>query len=320
MDTLAEKMLLYQRLNGGWPQYHGDATDYRLPLDAETKLKLLRDKVRLDATIDDRSTTLEINYLLKAYLETHQTRYLNAAEQGIRYLLMAQNTAGGWPQWFPDSTSYRIHITYNDNAMIDVMQIIRGLAKDEEIYQPVDAQLKAEAKLALGRGIDCILKTQVRQHERLTVWCAQHNSQTLLPSQARTFEPPSLSGSESVGIVRFLMEIEDPSPEVMMAIEGAVAWFEEVRIDGYDVEFKRDTTQPRGYDRVILCDETSTIWARFYELETFQPIFTGRNGVIRYRLDEVENERRVGYAFYGKWPSALLTKDYPVWLKKWGRG
>ncbi|MCB9283835.1 MAG: pectate lyase [Lewinellaceae bacterium] len=314
-DETAEKMLLYQRANGGWPQYKGDATDYKKPISEEWKEKLLADKNRLDATIDDRSTTLEINYLLEAYDKTKNKTYLQAAERGIAYLLEAQNTAGGWPQFYPDSTNYRIHITYNDNAMIDVMWIMEHLAEDEGVFHLVDPSLRKEAQAALQKGIECILKTQVVQHGVLTVWCAQHDSQTLVPAQARKFEPPSLSGAESVGIVRFLMSIDHPSEEIKIAIRSAVKWFEQVKIEGWNYEIKADPFQPSGRDRVIFPEENSTIWARFYELDTFRPIFTGRDGIIHYHLDEIENERRVGYGYYGKWPEKLLEKEYPAWEK-----
>jgi len=318
-DSIAEKMLLFQRNNGGWPQYKGDPTNYKLPIDDSRREILRADKDRLDATMDDRSTTGEIKYLLKAYGPTHNTTYLDAADHGIKYLLDAQNDAGGWPQSYPNLSSYHSHITYNDNAMIDVLRIMKDLAEGRPGYEPVPDSLRVRADEAWRRGVTCILNTQIIQHGKLTVWCAQHDSKTLQPAQARTFEPPSLSGMESVGIVRFLMSIDDPSAEIRQAIEAAVQWFEQVKIEGYNVEIRRDTTQVRGYDRVIFKDDDSTIWARFYELETFRPIFSGRDGQIKYALDQVENERRVGYAFYGKWPQELITRDYPEWLNKRGR-
>jgi hypothetical protein len=33
----------------------------------------------------------------------------------------------------------------------------------------------------------------------------------------------------------------------------------------------------------------------------------------RCSLAEIDNERRVGYAWYGNWPQRLLTVDYPAW-------
>ncbi|HVF97585.1 MAG TPA: pectinesterase family protein, partial [Flavisolibacter sp.] len=61
-----------------------------------------------------------------------------------------------------------------------------------------------------------------------------------------------------------------------------------------------------------------TIWARFYDIETNKPFFTGRDGIKRWDVSHIESERRNGYAWYGTWPQKLLEKDYPVWLKKNG--
>ncbi len=40
-------------------------------------------------------------------------------------------------------------------------------------------------------------------------------------------------------------------------------------------------------------------WARFSEIGTNRPIFAGRDGVVRYSVDEIEKERQDGY---GDWP------------------
>lgn len=317
IDETAEKMLLYQRANGGWPQYKGDATDYSLVISTDLQKKLLTDKVRLDATLDDHSTTHEIKYLLAVHQQTNNEHYLAAAERGINYILKAQNAAGGWPQSYPDTNSYHGHITYNDNAMIDVMWIMKGLAEDDSNHQAVASTLRTMAREAFSKGIQCILNTQVVQNGQLSVWCAQHDRYTLQPASARKFEPASLSGSESVGITQLLMAIDQPSAEIKRAIRAAVAWFDTVKIEGWNVEIRKDATQPTGRDRVIFIEEGSTIWARFYALNTFQPIFTGRDGIIRYKLEDIENERRVGYGFYGKWPANLLYNEFPAWQQKW---
>ena len=312
-DPVAERMLLYQRDNGGWAQYHGDATDYDAPPSEERKAQLLADKSLTDATLDDHSTTREIDHLLEAYADTGNEAYRTASERGIRYLLEAQYPSGGWPQQYPDTSSYHEHITYNDNAMIDALRVIQRTANATGDYAAVSADLRAKSRTALARGIDCILKTQVVQHGKLTAWCAQYDSKTLQPAAARKFEPASISGSESVGIVQFLMSLDDPSPEVDRSIRAAVEWFDAVRIDGYRVDNIKDPSQPSGRDRVLVADPDETVWARFYELETFRPIFTGRDQVIRYDLKEIENERRVGYGFYGTWPEKILEKEFPAW-------
>jgi PelA/Pel-15E family pectate lyase len=58
-------------------------------------------------------------------------------------------------------------------------------------------------------------------------------------------------------------------------------------------------------------------WARFYELDSNEPFFCGRDGVKKKKLEEVEFERRVGYAWYNESPAKLLSEDYPKWKAKW---
>jgi PelA/Pel-15E family pectate lyase len=119
-----------------------------------------------------------------------------------------------------------------------------------------------------------------------------------------------------VEIVRFLMGIEKPSEEVKKAIASAMAWFEKVKMKGFAV---KEVTAPDGkkvLDRVIVPDANSTIWARFYELETDRPIYVGRDSQVHYQLTEIEVERRAGYLYAGTWPAKLLEKDYPAWQKR----
>lgn len=317
-DSIAERMLVYQRNNGGFPQPKGDPIDYQKTLSKSLISTLLAEKDFLDATIDDKATTREINGLVATFQKTKNPAYIQAAENGIRYLLRAQNKAGGWGQFFPDSSGYHKHITYNDNAMIDVMYVMKNTAEATNGFEAVDKTLIPAAQKAVAKGIDCILKTQVSQHGKLTAWCAQHDRNTLKPAKARMFELPSISGNESVGIIKFLMTIEKPSPEIKQAINSAVAWFESVKIKGFKIQDIKDPSQPKGRDRIIVPDPNSTIWARFYDLETYKPFFAGRNSVVKYSLAEIENERRVGYAYYGTWATQLLTKDYPEWVKRVG--
>jgi PelA/Pel-15E family pectate lyase len=153
-----------------------------------------------------------------------------------------------------------------------------------------------------------------------TVWAAQHDETTFAPAWARKFEPPTLASAESVGVVRFLLGIERPGPDVVAAVEGAVAWFERVKITGLRVEDVPAAGLPKGRDRVAVPDPAAgPLWARFYELETDRPVFMGRDSVVHYRLDEIEHERRIGYAWYNTAARRLLEKDYPAWKQRVGR-
>ncbi len=329
-DPIAENMLLYQRSNGGWPKhFQGDRkVDYKRQLtDAEKKELLSGFAEGMDATIDNEATTREIKYLVTAYKKTENSVYLKAAEKGVDYLLQAQYANGGWPQYYPDFSIYRSEITYNDNAMINVMNVLQDILEEKN---DMDAIVKDKSKidtsythrcsLSVQRGINCILKTQLKQKGKLTAWCAQYDAKTLQAAKARMYELPSLSGMESVGIVRFLMRIDQPSNEIKTAVNSAVEWFNKVKITGYKFIDIKAPNEPSGKDRVFVPDsEGGVIWARFYDMDTNEPFFSGRDSQRKKTIAEVENERRIGYAWYGNWPERLLKTEYPAWLEKWGK-
>ncbi|WP_211617680.1 pectate lyase [Hymenobacter psychrotolerans] len=317
-DSVAEKMLVYQRSVGGWPKAVGSAkVDYSKPLSAAVRASTLADAGRNDATIDNDATTREIRYLAKAFKATGKAEYKAAAEKGVRFLLQMQYANGGFPQYYPDKSNYRHQITYNDNAMVKALQVLRDLSRRTNDLDALNASLTEPATQAVARGIDCILKTQYVQRGKLTAWCAQHDEVTLQPAKARAFELASLSAMESVGIVRFLMDTENPTPAIRQAVEAAVAWLDAVKLTGYAVKDQPDARQPKGFDRVIVPEAGSTIWARFYDLETNQPIYVGRESKPQARLADIEYERRTGYAYAGVWPEKLLNREYPRWQQKW---
>jgi PelA/Pel-15E family pectate lyase len=316
-DSTAEKMLVFQRSVGGWPKAVGSQkVDYKHPLPAAERAATLADKGRNDATIDNNATTREIAYLAKAYQSTNNPAYRQGAETGIRYLLKMQYANGGFPQYYPDFSNYRHQITYNDNAMVRVLEVLRDVAKQKAPYVGLDATLAPQAQAAVARGISCILKTQYVRNGHPTAWCAQYDEKTLLPAKARAFELASLSGDESVDIVRFLMGIEQPSAAEKEAVECAVDWFQKVKLPNTTLKEVTDPQTNKVLDRVLVAQPGATAWARFYELNTDRPIYVGRDSQVHYQLTEIENERRAGYLYAGTWPAKLLDKDYPAWLKR----
>ena len=271
----------------------------------------------MDSTIDNGGTYTQLAYLARVYTAKGFERHKEAFLKGIDYLLKAQYANGGWPQYYPLHEGYYTHITYNDNAMIGVLRLLRDIARGKADYRFVDEARRLKAEQAIAKAVECILKTQVVVEGRRTVWCAQHDEVTLAPAPARKFEPVSLSGYESVGIVKFLMGVDHPSQQVIDAIESAVAWFEKTKINGIRWVEKADASKLHGFDRVVVRDETaSPLWARFYEIGTNRPIFSGRDSIIKYDVSQIEDERRNGYRWYVDEPMELLSKDYPAWQKK----
>ena len=319
-DPMADRMLIYQRSIGGWPKFLYDKdhkevkVDYTKELTSTEAATISADSLASDATYDNNSTTREIRYLMQAYKSTHNKKYLNAAEHGIRYILNGQyKTNGGWPQFYPVRKGYPSHITFNDDAMANNLDVLQDVVNKTNNMEAVDPSLIAPSQKAIERGIKCILQTQVKVNGKLTAWCAQHDTTTLKPANARTFELAALNSLESVGIVRFLMRQKNPSPEIKLAIMSAIDWFETTKVEGYKYENVTGASYQNGKDRVLIAEASSTVWARFYEISTNQPFFAGRDGIKKKDVTEIEYERRNGYAWYGTWPQKLIDKEFPMW-------
>ncbi len=302
---IAANILSYQSELGGWPK-NTDTTS--MPYTGEAN--------KLKPTFDNSATTDEMRYLARIYRAVKDEKYAKAFGKGLDYILKAQYSTGGWPQFYPPPTSYHRHITFNDDAMTRLMIFLREVATQER-YAFVAAARRADAQSAFDRGIDCILKCQIKVDGKLTAWCAQHDEKDYSPRVGRSYELVSISGAESVGVVRLLMSLENPKSEVKSAIAGAVAWFESAKAKGIRIESREDAKSPKGRDRVVVRDEKAEpLWGRFYEIETGKPIFSDRDGIKKYELSEIGYERRNGYRWYGNWAASLLETEYPQWKKQ----
>lgn len=314
---IADNVLVYQHPNGGWEKN----VDKARVLSDEEKEHILQTRDQIETTIDNRATWTEIRFLARVHHATGLPRFVEPINRGLEYLLAAQYPNGGWPQFYPIKRGYYEHITFNDGAMIGVMNVLRDVAQGKQPYEFVDADLRARAQTAIDKGLEVILKCQVVVDGKPTVWCAQHDEVTFEPRPARAYELVSLSGMESVDIVEYLMKIDNPSPEVKQAIEGAVAWFKKAKIEGLSVHWVRDASLPEGIDRVAEPDPSAPpVWARFYEIGTNRPLFVGRDGIPREHMADIEHERRIEYVWLGEFANKLLKKEYPKWQAKWGQG
>ncbi len=310
---VGENLLLWQRGNGGWPK----DVDMVRPLGPAEKETLVRRKGRTDTTIDNGATTTQLRFLARLFAAARDERFRAAVLRGLDWLLSAQYPNGGWPQFFPLRTDYSRHVTFNDDAMAHAMELLDDVAHAAAPFEWVDAERRTRAGTAFDRGIRLLLDSQVVVSGTRTAWCAQHDERTLEPRPARAFEPVSLTAAESVGLVELLMRVPHPGPEVVEAVDAAVAWLSSVALHDLRVERRAADGVPGRIDAVAVPDPSAPpLWARFYEIGTNRPLFCGRDGVVRYRLDEIEHERRVGYAWYVTRPTRLLEKDFPSWKAK----
>ena len=298
---IAANVLSHQSPAGSWPK------------NIDTGAKPYQgDPKALKGTFDNDATMGEVRFLTRMYATNGDAAYRAAVLKGLAHVLEAQYPSGGWPQQHPPPKSYHRHITFNDNAMVNIMHLVRDLSRAKE-FEFVAKDGRAAAAKAFQRGIECIVRCQIVVKGQPTAWCAQHDEKTLEPRLGRSYEHPSISGGESSGVLLLLMSLEEPGPDVVKAVHAGCRWYDAVKLTGIKVVKK-------GGDRIVVKDVAAPpLWARFYEIGTNKPIFSGRDGVIKYDLAEIEAERRNGYAWYGNWGQAVLER-YAVWSKKYPPG
>ncbi len=169
-------------------------------------------------------------------------------------------------------------------------------------------------KVAFDKGVECILATQIIVDGQPTVWCQQHDRETLAPAMARAYELPSFCSQESAAIVKLLMEIPNPDQKIINAVDGAMKWFEENRVKC--VTHKRENINGKWVVSLVENSKDDTpVWARYYDLDNCLPFVCDRDGILRRHLEEIGEERRNGYSWYNDRPAALFPL-YSEWKSR----
>ncbi len=289
--SLADTILQYQLADGGWRKAMDDTS---------------QTGSWAKSTIDNDTTISQIRVLARVYSQTGTEKYLTGCLDGIDLLLDGQYDNGGWPQVFGDDGTYHAHITYNDNAMIQVIELLTEVRDQDGDFAFVSDTYSTAAETAVADGIQCILDTQIKVNGVYTGWCQQHDEFTLQPTSGRAYELASISSSESVNIVNYLKTIENPSVEIQERINAAIVWMTAAQLNGIALE---DYTNADGEaDRRVISDpDADPLWARFYYLDDgVTPMFVDRSSNAASNWDHIGAERRTGYAWYGTWPKNLV--------------
>lgn len=311
--AVADSIVKYQMPSGGWPKNQ----DWGMGPDTIEMEDCMR--TGIGSTIDNGATYTELRFLARMYRYTNIIEYRVAFLDGMEYLLGMQYPNGGWPQFYPSRGAghYSNHITFNDNAMINVMQFLLEVAENGEPYDMLwlKDDLRQRCLKAYAKGVDCILKCQIVVDGQPTVWCQQHDEHTMKPAQGRAYELPSFCGAgETTPIVELLLSLPAPSDSIILAIDGAIRWLENHKIEGKALEsyINADGKPDR---RLVDQPGAPAMWARFYDLINGEPLFCGRDGVPRKHIEDIEYERRNGYSWYGSQPERLIRR-YNEWAEK----
>jgi PelA/Pel-15E family pectate lyase len=311
VQKIADALISYQTPTGGWSKAISYAEAPRTAGMHWTNNA--ENPWHYCGTLDNRSTTEQIRFLANVFTATKREDAKASALRGIEWLLAAQYPNGGWPQNYPVEPGYHEAITLNDNAMVHALEVLLEITKGEAPFEFIEPSLRERAAKAFDKGIACLLACQVRQQGKPTVWCAQHHPLTLVPVAARLKEPPSLSGGESGELLKFFMRKAPIRPDITASIEAGVAWLAANRVTGL-----RKTKNDQGKtDYVADPASTEVYWARFYDIETGKPIFSGaQDGVIYNSFSEMAQHNKVSYDYFTTKPADVIGKEVERWKKR----
>ncbi len=262
-----------QLKSGGWADY----IDYKNRKKMQYRIDGGGSKARNRTTFDDDKSQSALRFLMR--LDQELKFQDQAIHEAVKYaldaFLKAQFPNGGWPQQytsFPDPENYPIlkasypdswpwefprkkytdYYTFNDNAIADLIDLM-FLA--DHIYK--DSRYR---RAALKAG-DFIILAQMPEPQ--PAWAQQYN-QKMQPAWARRFEPPSVTGGESQGVIKTLLQLYLYSGEkkYLKPIPVALAYL-------------RKSELPDGK------------LARFYELKTNRPLYFTKQYQLTYKSDDV---------------------------------
>jgi hypothetical protein len=268
---------------------------------------------RNSSTFDDDNTQSALQLLMAFTKATPgaddppNREIRHALEYGLTKMLEAQYPIGAWPQRYNgkprDPTKHPVRratisehfpreypkadymgfYTLNDHTQRDCIRTMI------EAHKQFGERKYLEAAL---RGGDFLIAAQLPNPQ--PAWAQQYNFD-VEPAWARAFEPPAVCTGESAGAIRTLVELflETGDEKFLKPIPSAIEWFQRSRLG-------------------------PNTWARFYELGTNKPIYGDRDGKIHYRLDEISEERRRGYAWQGSF-NIPATIAYFEEVQKTGR-
>ena len=299
--TLADNYITWQMEHGGWDKGIDGKTAWTEGQKKNKGSGWTGKNGEMIGTIDNEGTYTQIRHIAAVYREVPDAKYQESVLKGLDFLFNLQYESGGFAQVYPKRGNYSDMVTFNDNAMINVLYMLEDALYGRYPFDSdiIPADYKVKLQDSIARAVDYILKSQIVSQGKLTAWCAQHDPVTYEPVAARAYELASISGCESVPIIQFLMN-QEQTPEIKTAVEAAIAWLKESELT--DIEYVRKASDGNYFKTTA----GHRNWYRFYEIDTNLPIFCDRDGIMKHDIMEIGEERRHGYAWAGDWAKKLL--------------
>jgi PelA/Pel-15E family pectate lyase len=278
----AYALVVGQLQSGGW--------DYRIEFDPNQRRKYAyrvqpnHPTGRNVTTLDDNTTQSALRFLMRVdmALKFQDEKIHEAVEYALDSLLKAQYPNGSWAQRFSESPDpqkhpvrkasypktwsrtyakkdYRGYYTFNDNSIADVIAVM---------FQASETYNKTKYTAAAEKAGDFILLAQLPEPQ--PAWSQQYDTD-MHPAWARRFEPPSITGGESQGVMRTLLFLyrKTGKKKYLEPIPRAIAYL-------------RKSELPDGR------------LARFYELQTNRPLYFVKD---TYKLTYKSDNMPTHYGF-----------------------
>lgn len=284
-------------------QLHSGGWEHSIEFNAEARKAFayrvdgpLREKTRNNTSLDDKKTQSAIQFLMHAdrALEFKDAQIHEVTLFALNGLIKGQFPNGAWSQQFsgppnaadfpvvkasyPDlwprtfpAQKYTTYYTLNDNALADAMATLFEAA---EIYG------ESKYKDAAKRGGDFLILAQMPEPQ--PAWAQQYNPQ-MHPAWARKFEPPAVTGGESQGAIKILMEVyrQTGDKKYLEPIPRALAYLKKSELPGGRL-------------------------ARFYELKTNKPLYF----TTKYELVYTDDDLPTHYSFITSNNVDRIRSDY----------
>ena len=181
-----------------------------------------------NATFDDGGTSQSTEFLLRLYLEKHDSKYKPALDRAIRFVLDSQYKVGAWPQRFPLKNEFSHHgkpdytsfLTFNDDVTagnVELLVLCYQALGDTRLLDPI------------ARGMHAFVVTQ--QPKPQAGWALQYTPD-LKPAGARTYEPRALATHTTAANIGHLLRFYRLTGDAkfLARIPEALDWLDAVTL------------------------------------------------------------------------------------------